>query len=141
MNKQGIQHPNAQQGQFVQVLSQTHSGPLPLPEILQGYENIAPGFADRIITMAEKQAQHRQDIEKIAYKSEARNSLLGIVVAGAVVTLISAVGFLSGSALGGSLLGGTGLVGLAGAFIYGTRTQQRNQNGDQKVSEQSSKQK
>lgn len=35
------------------------SGPLPTPEHLKGYEECCPGAADRIITMAEKEQEHR----------------------------------------------------------------------------------
>lgn len=38
-------------------------GPLPPPETLQGYENILPGAADRIIMMAEKNQAHRHSLE------------------------------------------------------------------------------
>ncbi|MDR1205511.1 MAG: DUF2335 domain-containing protein [Peptococcaceae bacterium] len=107
------------------LYSHIHSGPLPSPEILQGYESVLPGAADRIIAMAEKQAQHRQEIEKIAYRSESRNSFTGVVMAGAVVVLISVPAILSGNAVIAGLLGSAGLVGLAGAFIYGTRAQQK----------------
>jgi uncharacterized membrane protein len=41
----------------------SYSGPLPLPQQLQGYEEIVPGAADRIIRMAEKQSAHRIEIE------------------------------------------------------------------------------
>lgn len=35
------------------------SGPLPTPEHLKGYEECCPGAADRIISMAEKEQEHR----------------------------------------------------------------------------------
>lgn len=35
------------------------SGPLPTPDYLKGYEECCPGAADRIITMAEKEQEHR----------------------------------------------------------------------------------
>ncbi|MBI1739603.1 MAG: DUF2335 domain-containing protein [Acidobacteriales bacterium] len=40
------------------------SGPLPHPEDLAKYEQVLPGSADRIIRMAERQAEHRQNLEK-----------------------------------------------------------------------------
>ena len=36
-------------------LSFTHAGPLPLPQILDGYKNIDSSFSERIVAMAEKQ--------------------------------------------------------------------------------------
>jgi uncharacterized membrane protein len=39
------------------------SGPLPPPAVLQGYENIKAGYADRIIGWAEEQGKHRRKWE------------------------------------------------------------------------------
>src|SRR5258708_6290391 len=41
-----------------------YSGPLPPPEMLVGYNDAFPGCAERIVAMAERQSQHRQDMEK-----------------------------------------------------------------------------
>ena len=43
--------------------NQQFSGLLPHPKILQEYEQVYPGAANRIIKMAEDQSQHRQKIE------------------------------------------------------------------------------
>lgn len=40
-----------------------HSGPLPAPETLEGYEEVLPGAAERILRMAEKQQDGRLDLE------------------------------------------------------------------------------
>ena len=48
------------------VMQSQYSGPLPAPIDLENYERISTGFADRIITMAEKEMQHRHDIENKA---------------------------------------------------------------------------
>src|SRR5882757_310595 len=39
-------------------------GPLPPPDILKGYNDAVPDGAERILRMAEKQSQHRMDMEK-----------------------------------------------------------------------------
>jgi uncharacterized membrane protein len=52
-----------QQVKSVQAKAVSFSGPLPPPEVLQNYNQITPGAADRIISMAEKQSQHRQESE------------------------------------------------------------------------------
>ena len=39
--------------QSTKIVSQKFSGPLPPPELLEGYERILPGAADRILRMAE----------------------------------------------------------------------------------------
>lgn len=65
----------------VQAIKEEFSGPIPHPDIIEKYEQILPGAADRIISMAEKQASHRQDMEKAMIKSEARDGLLGVIFA------------------------------------------------------------
>jgi uncharacterized membrane protein len=59
--------------------SSEYRGPIPPPEILYQYNEYLPGSADRILTMAEKQSIHRQELEKVAIKSGARDSLLGLI--------------------------------------------------------------
>ena len=49
------------------------SGPLPPPEMLAQYEEILPGAAERILSMAERQAEHRQKMERD--ESEAERAL------------------------------------------------------------------
>src|SRR5262249_35575316 len=41
----------------------TYEAPLPPPNMMQAYEEILPGSADRIIAMAERQSVHRQGME------------------------------------------------------------------------------
>jgi len=42
------------------------AGPIPPPEILQHYEQIIPGAAERILVMAEEDAKHEHALEKSA---------------------------------------------------------------------------
>ena len=114
-------------------LSATYTyGPIPDAEQLAKYDDVSPGAASRIISMAEKQSEHRQAIEKMVVKSNARNSTLGVVAAFilGVLTIVGGV-FLAynGSELTGAILGSTGLVGLATVFIYGTRSSRRERMG------------
>ena len=48
------------------------SGPLPSPEDFERYEKILPGAAERILSMAEHQQQHRFEIEKSLAKNETK---------------------------------------------------------------------
>ncbi|MFE1574143.1 DUF2335 domain-containing protein [Comamonas odontotermitis] len=41
-----------------------HSGPLPAPETLAGYDQVLPGAAERILCMAEKQQESRIVLEE-----------------------------------------------------------------------------
>lgn len=101
-----------------------HSGPIPPPEILQNYDQVLPGAAERILAMAENQSAHRQRLEEKYIACEARNSLLGIIFALLLgITGLSASGvcIYVGQGWPGATLGGATLVSLVGTFIYGTR--------------------
>jgi uncharacterized membrane protein len=58
-----------------------YSGPIPDPESLSRYEQIQPGFAERIMSMAEQEAIHRRTNEKNIIKSASKMSYLGIIFA------------------------------------------------------------
>ncbi len=111
-----------------EVSAALYSGPIPDPIYLEKYEHICPGAADRIIKMAEKQAEHRQMLESMALKSNTRNSAFGVVFAfilGVITILCGATLAYFGRELSGTLLGSAGLIGLVGVFIYGTRSNQK----------------
>ena len=103
------------------------SGPLPHPSLLKQYDEVHPGFAERIIAMAEKQAKHRQDLESRVIDSDIRNSRLGLhygLIIGLCAVIGGSVCIILGHQIGGSIIGGTGLTGLVGVFVYGS-TQRR----------------
>lgn len=47
-----------------------HRGPLPSPEVLERYEQICSGSAERIISMAEKEASERHKANERAFLRE-----------------------------------------------------------------------
>jgi uncharacterized membrane protein len=59
--------------------SEFFSGPLPHPAIFEQYEKVLEGSANRILTMAEKQSSHRQNIEQKIIKSSTRNETIGMI--------------------------------------------------------------
>ena len=66
------------------LLAQKHeefSGPLPHPDILSRYDAITPGAADRIISMAEREENHRHAMEEQALAAQVRDNLLGAIFA------------------------------------------------------------
>ncbi len=60
------------------------SGPLPPPSMLESYEKIVAGSADRILRMAEKEQDHRIDWENTALKGnisiQKRGQNLGFLI-------------------------------------------------------------
>lgn len=134
-NKPSQNLPTAKQPSSAQIRAQMafHSGPLPPPEILENYERVVPGSAERILVMAENQSAHRQKLESRYLSAETRNSLLGIIFAlllGITGLSISELCIYAGQGWPGAALGGATLVSLVGTFIYGT--QQRRIEREQK---------
>lgn len=97
-------------------------GPLPHPDILRQYNELQPGFAERLLALTEQEADHRRGMER---NSLAENS--AEVRRGQVFALIIGLGGLAASVLAayfnqpwvGGVLGGGTLVGLVSAFILG----------------------
>lgn len=56
--------------QFVAHRASAFSGPLPPPEILKKYNEAAPGLAERIVAMAEKEADHRRELDRKALEAD-----------------------------------------------------------------------
>lgn len=74
--------------------SLVYSGPLPPANEMAQYEKICSGSADRIITMAEKQSEHRQNIEHAAVCASNWRSILGVLSAFVIaITAIALCGY------------------------------------------------
>ena len=111
----------------IMMQSVEYSGPLPTPSMLAGYNDVLPGAADRIMTMAEKQAAHRQEKEIIKVRTEARDSLLGIASATLLCLIIVGCGTTialvvrnSAAVICGSVLDFAGIASIVGTFLKGT---------------------
>lgn len=81
-----------------QITTTTRSGPLPAPEILQQYDQVLPGAAERIFAMAEKNSEHQRNIEMQALTLTAsenkRGQIFGLVIGLAVLASSIAALFL-----------------------------------------------
>jgi uncharacterized membrane protein len=117
------------------------SGPLPPPEILEHYEKICPGAADRIITMSESQSEHRKGLEKSVITSDISRANKGLIF-GFIVGLVGLLGsvFLIGIGKGayGVAIGAIDLVALVSVFVYGSqsRKKEREQRREPKEAEE-----
>jgi uncharacterized membrane protein len=105
-----------------------YEGPLPHPATLKQYDEIVPGAAERLISMAEAQASHRQDLESRVIRNDNLKSLLGTIF-GFVIALVGFVGGLYAALKGQPFWGGAVSIGTLAsvviAFIYGTRHRQQ----------------
>lgn len=130
-NKQKNSGDANNQGIMPRIVSieERFEGPLPHPAILEKYNQIIPGAADRILKMAEDQSQHRRRLEQKVIGSDALKSILGVFFAFIIA--------FSGLAIGGytalqgqPFFGGTVSIAVIGSvvwtFIYGTQQKKRN---------------
>lgn len=112
----------------VSIQQRTHSGPLPDAETLAQYNSIIPNGADRIMTMAEKQQDHRINIEKTVIKSQNNQSVLGQVF-GLIIGIFGIIcgTFLaySGESQVGSIIAGGTVISLVTVFVIGKRKQKK----------------
>jgi uncharacterized membrane protein len=53
-----------------EIATQSHTGPLPHPSVLKLYNDVMPGLAERIVTMAENQSSHRLALETASVEAE-----------------------------------------------------------------------
>ncbi len=104
------------------------SGPLPHPKILAQYERVFPGSAERILTMAEQEAAHRQKIEarimESACRSQDRGPVLGFTLA-LVVIGIGALLVFNGKETTGLVALVSALAAMVIPFVIGRRRQER----------------
>lgn len=106
------------------------SGPLPPPQLFEGYERVCPGAAERILAMAEAQTFSRIEQEKKVISEDTRLARHGQIYAFTLGT---------GAIIGGVVLGVAGQPWLGGTLITifgGTlclaflKSRQRGDSGD-----------
>jgi uncharacterized membrane protein len=97
---------------------------LPPPEILQKYNSVVPGLADRIVAQAEKQTIHRIALEKKLLASNIWKSFMGLVFA-FLIGFLGIGGGLYLTFVGFNVIGivfsSATLVSLVMSFIYGSQ--------------------
>jgi uncharacterized membrane protein len=99
---------------------------MPPPEMLREYDEVLPGLANRIVTLAENQSNHRIGLERRVTTSNIWRAHLGQVFA----FVIAIAGIVSGTYLimnnksaEGIAAILTPIAGVAGVFIWRTRKQ------------------
>ena len=96
------------------------SGPIPSPEDFQGYGQVLPSAPERILGMAEKQQNHRMEMERMIANRDLRLSERGQIF-GFIITLLflgAAILFaLSGHDTIGIILLSTTLLGSIAVFV------------------------
>lgn len=107
---------------------ESFEGPLPPPDVLEGYERMLPGSAERILRMAEQQAEHRRVVLITLVEADTSRARWGLWL-GAVVALVfvlaAVVMVLAGQAVAGTIVATADLLSIVGVFVYGTRRRER----------------
>lgn len=118
--------PKQPKGMVVRQTTTNFSGPLPHPQILEHYNAILPGAAERILKMAEDQSEHRRKLESEVIFSGINNSKKGLLF-GFIIGITGLIGSVIISLFGQAILGGvigiSTLTALVGVFVYGTSQQ------------------
>lgn len=91
------------------------SGPIPHPDTLKKYNDIVPGLADRIVSMAELDQKHIHEMERKALDQPHQYAIIGIFL-GALVAL-AGIGASVCVTVKGYPWVGTGLFGTTLAVI------------------------
>lgn len=90
----GLPEDEAEEVRLALAQSVSFRGPLPPPALFEHYEQILPGSADRIMTMAEKEQAHRIAWEQAELRTAATQ------------------------AVGGQIMGFIGLLALVGGAVF-----------------------
>ena len=112
---------NTSQQHLVATSFEAHSGPIPPPAILEKYNQIVPNAAERIIRMAEKQSDHRMDLEKKVIDSSIFKSYLGMIFATGIAVYglyIAKEIAIDGNPATAGIIAAIDIIGLISVGIY-----------------------
>lgn len=93
-----------------------YSGPIPLPQIVDGWERVLPGAADRIMSMAEREQGHAHEMDRRALGLFGRGQIFALILGLAAI----AVGGIFGGGWGFAVIV-TAVGGIIGAFLLNRR--------------------
>ena len=105
------------------------AGPIPPPDVLIGYNSAMPNGADRIVSMAEKQLNHRTSLEDFAIKEELRQSgrgqIFGFILGLVGFGLATFLALQDHETIAGIFLTTT-IIALVTVFVMGKKAQDKN---------------
>ncbi len=124
-------HPASRQEAPPQALiqkQQTYTGPIPPPSILADFEKICPGMADRIMTLAEKDAEHVRKYNEthlLLAKDHQRDErhatcrgqwmsfilMLSFILCGFILIILD-------KKITGTIFGSVAMIGALGSLVY-----------------------
>jgi uncharacterized membrane protein len=121
-------------------VSELHSGPLPHPVVLAGYAEIDASFPQRIIAMAEAQAEHQRTMQikaleadvtdRVAVRRIERRGQLFALIFGCVSIVTGGVTASLGAVWPGGFFGAFGIGAIMVAFILGRKAKKSKDSDD-----------
>lgn len=124
------------------IIAAEYSGPIPPPNILAGYDKINPGFADRVIKLAEKEQEHQHEndntIIKYIHSENVESLRLGAILS-ALLMIIGAYIILKSPSnvacvVAGSLFGLSG-IGTIIASLFKRSSDEKNNESQNRNSQ------
>ena len=112
-------------GLIVEAVARQVVGPLPPPSYLRGYEELDPGRAAKLFDLAEDQSRHRMRMEERALAHQNARSWGGLAAASVIAPFTIGAGVyvaVSGHPAAGATIATATVVGLVGAFVYGSQS-------------------
>ena len=125
---------------LVSHVSQRFSSPYPPPRVLQEYDEVVPGLAEKLIELVESQTKHRLTLEKRQaelemevqrarlsaeiedMRAERREKRLGQWLGfgiGTIAIVAGAITSVMGAPVSGGFIGAGGVIGLVAVFVIG----------------------
>ena len=115
------------------VVARHFSGPLPPPELLQGYKDIIPDSPERLLKMVENRENHKISTESIIVKHEisqsSRGQIFGFVIAIIIIFIVAYLTINSHYTVA-AILGGATIIGLVTIFVL-NRPPQKGSKSDE----------
>jgi len=116
--------PDSKEKIQIKVQQLTHQGPLPLPQLLEQYDRVLPGCAERIVAMAEKEQGHAHAKETRGQEGDIaeakRGQIFGLII-GLFTIFSGAYVAVRGHHFTGGFISTAGVVGLVSVFILGRK--------------------
>lgn len=115
-------------------------GPLPSPDQLEHFNRVVPSAAERLIRMAEKQQDHRLELEQLAVRSQtaqsARGQLFALVMCLAILT-VGGFAIYRGYAVSAATIICSTIIGMGYVFVSGRKREENSRQAKQEAIEQS----
>ncbi len=118
---------------LTQVVSKSHSGPIPSAEELEHLEAVLPGLADRVVSMAEREQNHRHGTVTSLLTKEfslrGRGQWIALVALAMLLVAVVGIAWL-GDTKSAAWLGGATIVAVVSIFVTGRLFDTRNDGAE-----------